>query len=762
MPAGGLKAGYVYSAETEENYSENLMKIQREALEALYAATDGDNWVNNDGWLTDAPVCEWFGVETNTETSSHPMYGSHDNEYVTEIRLAGNNLTGSLPSALGKLPMLSYIDVHDNNFQFNGSFRWLSDIDHSIFINASNCKMTGKLIDEVPVINERMSFNLSNNNLTGPLPEVESPLLEAIYENISINLSRNKLTGAVPDSWAKFYPEDIKAWELLNMYPGYNSSIRRQRFDVEYNCLEGKLSEVITNKVPYRDYIFQNTGYEADRNYSFDEFPIAMPRRIDGSDIDYFREYVSHNYTLVYSFLVDYVSDDELYNVSQLAKQYEGRGLCVILHSDKELLPSQKNMFTKRTKMFVESYDIGQNKPVRFIWGQFSVWPAEPSYFTLIDSKGNLAATHPFYCTGYGHLRFPQLFVNDIFNHIAQLFGDDKFEPSVPDMYTSSDFSADGEVIALQKATVGNGVDIVLMGNGYVDTEIADGTYERVMRQELEGLFSYEPYKSLRDRFNVYMVKAVSLNNVWTVGSSHAMDDADGISLDKVFGYARKAPIKGSLQVGLVFNIGDKLKLGRSYTTMDWDGNFVAILLDNDPDVFTHELGGHGLGKLADEYTEYPVDDSAMPDEIDNLETFWRERGWYLNVDYRNNPVEVNWKHFLADSRYAAEELGIFAGAYARDHHFYRPSINSMMNSNRSPFNAPSRELIYKRIMQASEGSDWQYDFEAFYNFDRKNIVKDSYLQRLPQMYGESFSDKTMPPNIVRSVRGISLPKVIE
>ena len=37
----------------------------RAALEALYNATDGPNWVNNDNWLTDAPLGEWYGVDTD-------------------------------------------------------------------------------------------------------------------------------------------------------------------------------------------------------------------------------------------------------------------------------------------------------------------------------------------------------------------------------------------------------------------------------------------------------------------------------------------------------------------------------------------------------------------------------------------------------------------------------------------------------------------------------------------------------------------------
>ena len=34
----------------------------REALEALYHATDGPNWKRAENWLTDAPLREWHGI----------------------------------------------------------------------------------------------------------------------------------------------------------------------------------------------------------------------------------------------------------------------------------------------------------------------------------------------------------------------------------------------------------------------------------------------------------------------------------------------------------------------------------------------------------------------------------------------------------------------------------------------------------------------------------------------------------------------------
>jgi hypothetical protein len=51
------------------------------------------------------------------------------------------------------------------------------------------------------------------------------------------------------------------------------------------------------------------------------------------------------------------------------------------------------------------------------------------------------------------------------------------------------------------------------MGDGFLDTEIEDGTYDEVMNKAMENLFTEEPLKSLRNYFNIYSVTAVSRSN---------------------------------------------------------------------------------------------------------------------------------------------------------------------------------------------------------------------------------------------------------
>ena len=63
----------------------------------------------------------------------------------------------------------------------------------------------------------------------------------------------------------------------------------------------------------------------------------------------------------------------------------------------------------------------------------------------------------------------------------------------------------------------------MLIGDGFIDTEINDGTYDAVMDKAFENLFTEEPIKSLRDYFNVYAVTAVSKHNIFGTGYETAL-----------------------------------------------------------------------------------------------------------------------------------------------------------------------------------------------------------------------------------------------
>ena len=152
----------------------------------------------------------------------------------------------------------------------------------------------------------------------------------------------------------------------------------------------------------------------------------------------------------------------------------------------------------------------------------------------LLDSKGNVV-DYVLRDWGIDEAYYADRLRNILLKYLAEPEEHDPYEPKP--IYTSTDYSRDGEVLTLQKATIGKGIDLVFMGDMYVDTLLVDGgKYELDMQASMEYFFEVEPYKSLRNRFNVYAVKAVSPQGA--EGSEHKFNYDNGL----VFDYAKKVP----------------------------------------------------------------------------------------------------------------------------------------------------------------------------------------------------------------------------
>ena len=330
------------------------------------------------------------------------------------------------------------------------------------------------------------------------------------------------------------------------------------------------------------------------------------------------------------------------------------------------------------------------------------------------------------------------------------------YAPNDPD-YTSSDYSANGKYVTLQTATEGNGIDIVLMGDGYSDRQVASGRYEADMRKAMEIFFSKEPYASFRHLFNVYMVTCVSKRE--GCSNDYQRDEtalnctikSDGVSVDsdrwKVFAYAKEifgeqayeyndGPRTDESTMIVIMNsdvyAGVCLPYSPSYNSDKSYGNGPSLSffpLCGDDALFAnlliHEACGHGFGKLADEY--FSTGNGAITQYYYYQMKDFEQWGWYKNVDATTGtaltPQTIKWKHLLNDSRYSGH-VGIFEGAYTFAKNAYRPSDNSIMRhvkDSDGSFNAPSREAIYLRIHKLAYGDSWQYDYEEFVSWDAKN-----------------------------------------
>lgn len=302
----------------------------------------------------------------------------------------------------------------------------------------------------------------------------------------------------------------------------------------------------------------------------------------------------------------------------------------------------------------------------------------------------------------------------------------------------STDFSADGNVKTLQESNKGKGIPIVLMGDGFIDTEISNGAYDKAMEKTYENLFTEEPMKSLKDYFDVYSVTAVSKSNIFGYGYETAFscilaeEGSTLITGDNVavMSYTHCVEnIDHDNALAIVILNADKYA-GTTYFGFMNPSNqkmtefaiaYCPMVENAETDIFrqvlTHEAIGHGFAKLEDEYA-YEDNGEIPEDEATTIRNLQSSYGWAQNVDFTQDTKKILWRKFLTDERYADEGLGIYEGGCTYTKGIYRPTENSMMNDNAAGFNAPSRKAIYDRVMKEGTGNAPTY--ESFVDFDRQ------------------------------------------
>lgn len=139
---------------------------ERAALVAFHEATDGPNWRNDDGWLTDLPLRAWYGVETDSDgrVVSLELRGVVGPSGVTR-----HGLAGQLPPELGDLSRLETLNLEWN-------------------------EIAGPIPVEMAGLSRMEELRLGNNRLTGPIPAE----LERLSALEILLLNDNELTGPIP------------------------------------------------------------------------------------------------------------------------------------------------------------------------------------------------------------------------------------------------------------------------------------------------------------------------------------------------------------------------------------------------------------------------------------------------------------------------------------------------------------------------------------------------------------------------------------
>ncbi len=194
------------------NAQAQIPQSERDALIDLYYSTDGDNWVDNDGWLDDnVAECDWAGVYCTFSTGNvdHVRYLSlsenglsgpipasiGDLSYLESVYLSHNQLYGSIPVEIGNLANLGYLSLWDNQLS-GGIPSQIGDLSNLTGLLLGSNQLSGGIPTEIGNLQKLDFLSLHNNQLTGPIPAEIGTLLNLT----DILLGSNQLSGVMPAS----------------------------------------------------------------------------------------------------------------------------------------------------------------------------------------------------------------------------------------------------------------------------------------------------------------------------------------------------------------------------------------------------------------------------------------------------------------------------------------------------------------------------------------------------------------------------------
>ena len=219
-------------------------------LNKLYNATNGNEWHNNENWLSDQPLAAWHGVDVNNRGK------------VTEINLEANNLRGTLIPEIAQLPELKSLWLNDNHLTGTIPIE-VTELTKLTGLALANNEISGRIPAEIGQMTGLQLLMLSGNNLSGPIPSE----LANLPDLFSLSLASNELTGGFP-AWVR----DLR-WLLrltLNdnqltvdvaTLPQYLQGLEDlERFSIAGNNLSGCLPGALRD-IKETDFLFSRLNY---------------------------------------------------------------------------------------------------------------------------------------------------------------------------------------------------------------------------------------------------------------------------------------------------------------------------------------------------------------------------------------------------------------------------------------------------------------------------------------------------------------------
>ena len=189
--------------------------------EALLRARDILAGTATLNWATDTSITQWEGVGLGGTPRR-----------VTRLDLAGKGLSGTIPSVLGRLSMLTHLNLRSND------------------------GLTGGIPSELGYLSNLRVLNLHSNSHSGPIPDLSgASSLEELYlpNNADYNADGSKvqgsgLTGTIP-TWLNGMTNMRELWlwgnSLSGSIPDLSGMSSLQKLKLANNNLDGGVPEAL-------------------------------------------------------------------------------------------------------------------------------------------------------------------------------------------------------------------------------------------------------------------------------------------------------------------------------------------------------------------------------------------------------------------------------------------------------------------------------------------------------------------------------------
>lgn len=517
------------------------------------------------------------------------------------------------------------------------------------------------------------SFNLAENRLDGSLPE-DITCLPMLY---SADLSYNYFTGEIPRSYSGLDVVHI----ILNN-----------------NFLSGKIPQGVLDSEWFKE-AWPSVISQKGLGFDLEDAVIPMPLFFVNDDYSKSSDIFAGNVLTAVVTSYSYTADSRIIDiVRDMYDAYQEDGFDVIFLGSRYALRDYPDPGWH--------YAYTSPKYWRYVQ-QHSL-----TTVTLVDSEGNIVVnplTEDF---------------DDVQKVMESVFGTvgGQIHPQLQ-----------GVAKTLQKASVGNGIDIVFLGDAFTAEMIAEGIYDRAVSTAVEHIFADRTLRGLRDRFNIYSVSLPSRDGDYFSGASTVLGcwygeeskvgGDDELCRSCTASVVTEERIDDALTIVLM---NSERYGGTTYMYSPEDGGYgsgyavayipLCATQDEFRFLLQHEAIGHGFAKLADEYA-YEAG-GQIPDQVVADMMKEEKYGWWKNVDFISDLSLVKWARFIEDERYSSEKTGLYEGGCGYWTGIWSPSWRSLMKGNSDTFNAPSREAIWQRIHYLSEGPDWDYVYEDFVAYD--------------------------------------------